>query len=63
MNVLVPVTTMWSPSGLNSVFIPVASEPAVGSVIVSDAIAPSATRGNSRFFCSSVPKSISGFIA
>ena len=42
---------------------PVASEPAVGSVIVSEASAPSAMTGSKRCFCSSLPKSISGFIA
>src|SRR5678815_3677497 len=63
MKVLVPLTTMESPSGRNSVFMPVASDPAVGSVIVNDAMPPFAITGSSRFFCASVPKSISGLIA
>ena len=42
---------------------PVASEPASGSVTASALIAPSATRGNNRCFWASVPESISGFIA
>ena len=42
---------------------PVASEPAEGSVMVSDARPPSSITGNQRFFCSSVPKSITGLIA
>ena len=42
---------------------PVASEPAAGSVMVSDAIPPSSITGSRRFFCSSVPKSINGLIA
>ena len=33
------------------------------SVIASEAIAPSVTRGRKRRFCSSVPKSITGFVA
>ena len=63
INVFEPLTMMLSPSGLNDVFIPVASEPAVGSVITSEASAPSATFGSKRFFCSSLPQSTSGFIA
>ena len=54
---------MSSPLGVKRVVIWVASEPASGSVIASAASAPSATRGKSRSFCSSVPKSISGFVA
>ncbi len=54
---------MLSPSGVKRVVIRVASEPAPDSVIASAASAPSATRGKKRRFCSSVPKSISGFIA
>ena len=54
---------MSSPSGVNRVVMWVASEPASGSVIANAASAPSATRGSSRCFCSSPPKSISGFIA
>ena len=63
MKVLPPETIISSPSGVKRVAMWVASEPAAGSVIASAASAPSATRGNSRFFCSSAPKSISGFIA
>jgi hypothetical protein len=63
MKVFVPFTTIASPSGLNCVFMPVASEPAVGSVIVSEARPPRAITGRSLRFCSSVPKSTSGFIA
>ena len=51
------------PSGVKRVVMPVASEPASGSVIASAPIAPWATRGSRRRFWSSVPKSISGFIA
>ena len=56
-------TTVSLPSGVNLVVMPVASEPASGSVIASAPIAPSATRGSNRCFCSSLPKSITGFIA
>ena len=63
MNVLPPSTTMSSPSGVKRVLMPVASEPASGSVMASDARPPSAMRGSSRCFCSSLPKSISGFMA
>ena len=64
MKVLPPDTTIVSlPSGVKRVVMPVASEPALGSVMHSAPIAPAATRGSSRFFCSSLPKSISGFIA
>ena len=55
--------TISSPSGVNLVTMPVASDPAFGSVMQSEAIAPSATFGKKRFFCSSVPKSLTGFIA
>ena len=63
MKVLVPVTAISSPRGSKRVVMPVASDPAVGSVITSDASAPAATLGRRRCFCSSVPKSTSGFIA
>ncbi len=63
INILPPETTILSPSGVNRVVICVASEPASGSVIANAASAPSATHGSSRRFCSSPPKSISGFIA
>jgi len=63
MKVLPPDTTTALPSGVNRVVMCVASEPASGSVIASAPIAPSATRGRSLRFCSSVPKSISGFVA
>ena len=46
-----------------AVVMPVASEPALGSVMASAPRPPSAMRGSSRCFCSSVPKSISGFMA
>src|SRR5204862_847150 len=49
--------SMRSPSGVKRVVICVASEPASGSVMHSAPIAPSATRGSKRFFCSSVPRS------
>src|SRR5690242_14349614 len=62
MKVLVPVTTSSSPSCRNSVVMPVASDPAVGSVIVSDASPPSTMTGSSLRICSAVPKSLSGFI-
>ena len=41
---------------------PVASEPALGSVMTKDPIPPSAMRGNKRFFCSALPNSINGFM-
>ena len=63
MKVLPPLTTMSSPSGVKRVFMPVASEPASGSVMASAPSPPSAMRGSRRRFCSSLPKSISGFIA
>jgi len=63
MNVLPPDTTILSPSGVKRVVMWVASEPALGSVIASAASAPAATRGNRRRFCSSLPKSTSGFMA
>ena len=62
MKVLPPSITTASPAGVKRVFMPVASEPALGSVIARDPSPPSAMRGRSRFFCSSVPKSISGFM-
>ena len=62
INSLPPSTMISSPSGVNRIFMAVASEPATASVMASDASAPSATRGNNRFFCCSVPKSISGFM-
>jgi len=49
MNVLPPDTTILSPSGVKRV--------------ASAASAPAATRGNRRRFCSSLPKSTSGFMA
>ena len=42
---------------------PVASDPADGSVMHSAASPPRAIRGSKRCFCSSVPKSMRGFIA
>ena len=63
MKVLVPSTTMCPPSAVKRVFIPVASEPAVGSVMTSEASPPVAITGSSRFFCSSLPKSINGLVA
>ena len=63
IKVLPPDTTTLSPAGTNRVVIRVVSEPASGSVIASAARAPSTTRGSSRRFCSSVPKSTSGFVA
>ncbi len=63
MKVLPPDTTTVSPSGVKRVVICVASDPASGSVIASAPIAPSATRGKNLCFCSSVPKSMSGFVA
>ena len=53
--------TMSSPSGVNRVFMPVASEPAESSVIASAPSPPSAILGSSRAFCSSLPASISDF--
>ena len=63
MNVLPPLTMISSPSGVNRVVMPVASEPAFGSVMHSEASAPSASFGRIRFFCSSVAKSMTGFMA
>jgi hypothetical protein len=63
MKVFDPFTTIASPSARNRVFIPVASDPAVGSVIVSDASPPRAITGSRRSLCASLPKSMSGFIA
>ena len=63
MKVLPPLTMMSSPSGVNFVAMPVASDPAFGSVMHSDASAPSASFGRNRFFWSSVPKSMTGFMA
>src|ERR1019366_1149805 len=62
MNSLFPSTTMSSPSGVKRIVMAVASEPPAASVMASEASAPAATRGSKRFFCSSVPKSISGFM-
>ncbi len=63
MKLLPPVTTMASPSSVKRVRMPVASEPASGSVMASAPSPPAAMRGKSRRFCSSAPKSMSGFIA
>ena len=63
MKVLPPLMTMSSPSGVKLVRMPVASEPAEGSVIASAASPPSAMRGSRRAFCSSLPYSISGLMA
>ena len=62
MNVLPPSMTTSSPSGVRRVRMPVASEPAPGSVITSDPSPPFAMTGSRRAFCSWVPTSISGFI-
>ena len=61
MKIFSPSTTMSSPSGVNRVFMPVASEPAEVSVIASAPSPPSAILGSSRAFCSSLPASISDF--
>ena len=62
MNVFWPSITIRSPSGVNEVRIPVASEPAVGAVITSEPSPPLTITGSRRFFCSSSPKSMSGFM-
>ena len=63
MKILPPSMTTSSPSGENRVVIPVASDPALGSVIASEQIAPSATRGMIRALSSSDPKSSTGPMA
>jgi hypothetical protein len=63
MKVLPPSTTTCSPSGVKRVFIPVASDPAEGSVMASAPSPPWAMRGKSRCFCASLPASMSGFMA
>ena len=63
MKILPPSMTTSSPSGAKRVFIPVASDPAPGSVIARDAMAPSATRGMMRDLSSSEPKSSTGPMA
>ena len=60
MKVLPPSTMISSPAGVNLVVMPVASEPALGSVMAMEPMPPAAMRGNSRFFCSSLPNKISG---
>jgi hypothetical protein len=62
MKVFEPFTMMSSLSGMNEVFIPVASDPAVGSVMASAPRPPSAMRGRRRVRCSSLPYSIRGFM-
>ena len=60
--VLVPLTAISSPAGRNCVLIPVASEPAVGSVMVSVAILP--LRDRAAAFASDPPFQVDqGFIA
>ena len=58
-----PSITTSSPSGVNFVCMPVASEPAIASVMTSEPRPPARILGKSRCFCSSVPKSINGFMA
>ncbi len=62
MKVLPPSIRIWSPSGVRRVRMPVASEPASGSVMQRQPRPPSAILGSRRRFCSSLPKSIKGFI-
>ena len=50
MNSFEPSITMSSPSGVNRVFMPVASEPADSSVMAKDASPPSAIHGSRRAF-------------
>src|SRR6218665_2831865 len=63
MKLLPPLTRTSSPTGRNEVRMPVASEPASGSVMASAPRAPSAMRGSRRVFCSSLPQSIKGLMA
>ncbi|KAG1432976.1 hypothetical protein G6F57_022528 [Rhizopus arrhizus] len=63
MKVFWPLMTMSSPRGSKRVRMPVASEPAEGSVMTSEARPPSAMRGRRRCFCSSLPNSIKGLMA
>ena len=63
MKVLLPSIRISSPSGVKRVRMPVASDPACASVMHKAPSPPSAILGNSRARCSSVPKSIRGFMA
>jgi hypothetical protein len=61
MKILPPSTRIASPSGTKRVFMPVASDPAVGSVMASAPSPPAAMRGRNRCFCSGLPMSIRDF--
>src|SRR5258706_547253 len=63
MKVLLPLTTISPPSSRNEVRMPVASEPAPGSVMASAPKPPCAMRGSNRCFWPSVPQSMRGFMA
>ncbi len=63
MKILFPSTTISSPSGMKRVVMPVASDPALGSVITRAASPPPAITGRRRRFISSGPKSMRGLMA
>ena len=61
MKILPPSTMIASPSGVKRVFMPVASDPAAGSVMASAPSAPAAMRGSHFCFCSGLPISMRDF--